>query len=87
MPYWKLRWQDETGGKQRGHKSAVVVEFKHVKKDPPGGLMEEALSGLRQIDEKAYVHGLRREGYERIFKYGIAFHKKQCEVAMESDSI
>ena len=24
------------------------------------------------------------EGYERIYKYGIAFHKKNCEVAMET---
>ena len=63
-------------------KSAVVVEFKHMKKAPPTNLMEEAREGLRQIDEKAYTHDLKREGYERILKYGIAFHKKQCEVAM-----
>ena len=63
-------------------KSAVIVEFKHIKNMPPGGLMEEALSGLEQIEEKTYTHSLKREGYERVFKYGIAFHKKTCEVAM-----
>ena len=68
-------------------RSAVIVEFKHFKKDPPAGLIEEARSGLRQIYEKAYVHGLKREGYERVFKYGIAFHKKHCEVAMESEAL
>jgi len=71
--------------------AAVVVEFKHVKKAPDaakapheaGGLKVEAMEGLAQIEEKGYVHSLKREGYGRIFKYGIAFHKKTCEVAME----
>jgi hypothetical protein len=62
--------------------SAVIVEFKHVRKIPPGNLKEEARNGLKQIEEKAYTHQLKQEGYERIFKYGIAFHKKMCEVAM-----
>ena len=70
-------------------KSAVIVEFKHVKKPPPGdlpgGLMTEAQEGLRQIEEKAYAHGLRSEGYGSMLKYGIAFHKKTCAVAMERE--
>ena len=64
-------------------KSAVIVEFKHVRK-PPADLKKEALQGLKQIEEKAYFHSLQQEGYTRIFAYGIAFHKKTCEVAMES---
>ena len=71
-------------------RSAVIVEFKHVKELPPGGaleelrgLKEEARKGLNQINEKAYVHNLKKEGYGQIYKYGIAFHKKSCEVAME----
>ena len=67
-------------------KSAVIVEFKHVKKIPPGNLKQEAQNGLQQINEKAYIHNLKREGYERIFKYGIAFHKKNCAVAMEIEN-
>jgi hypothetical protein len=66
-------------------RSAVVVEFKHVKEKPQGeapDLKEEALKGLKQIEEKAYVHNLKKEGYENILKYGIAFHKKSCEVVM-----
>ena len=61
----------------------MIVEFKHVRK-PPADLKSEALKGLEQIEEKVYSHTLKKEGYERIFKYGIAFHKKNCEVAMEN---
>jgi hypothetical protein len=61
---------------------AVVIEFKHVREEPCH-LKEEAQKGLKQINEKAYIHNLHKEGYERIYKYGIAFHKKNCEVVME----
>jgi len=67
-------------------KYAVVVEFKH-ERDEPCDLKELAGKGLQQIEEKAYIHNLKREGYARIYKYGIAFHKKNCEVAMENVSI
>ena len=63
-------------------KYAVVIEFKH-ERDKSYNLKEVAREGLKQIEQKAYIHNLKREGYERIFKYGIAFHKKKCEVAME----
>ena len=61
-------------------RSAVIVEFKHLKEDP-ADLKAEAENGLRQIEEKAYIHSLREEGYGNILLYGIAFHKKSCEVA------
>ena len=63
-------------------KYAVVIEFKH-ERDDNRDLKEEAQKGLKQIEEKAYIHNLKKEGYERIYKYSIAFHKKNCEVAME----
>ena len=61
---------------------AVVIEFKHQSENKKN-LKQEAQKGLKQIEEKAYIHNLKKEGYERIFKYGIAFYKKSCEVAME----
>ena len=64
-------------------KHAVVIEFKHRSEDGKN-LKEEAQKGLKQIEEKSYIHNLKSEGYKCIFKYGIAFHKKNCEVAMES---
>ena len=83
-------------------KYAIVIEFKHSRGEPmcsppksdpaspPSQITEilksEAQKGLLQIEEKAYIHNLKREGYERIHKYCIAFHKKNCEVAMMSDA-
>ena len=62
-------------------KHAAVIEFKH-EGDDNSDLKEEARKGLEQIEEKAYVHNLKKEGYGRVYKYGIAFRKKTCEVAM-----
>ena len=61
--------------------AAVVVEFKHLRSEPEN-LKQEAKNALEQIEEKAYVHNLKAEGYIQVHKYGIAFHKKTCEVAM-----
>jgi len=63
--------------------AAVIVEFKHLRSEPEN-LIEEARKGLEQIREKVYIHDLSKEGYSRILKYGIAFHKKTCDVAMET---
>jgi hypothetical protein len=63
-------------------KYAIVIEFKHTGEEGKD-LKEEAQKGLKQIEEKAYIHNLKREGYERIYKYAIAFHKKSCEVAIQ----
>ena len=62
---------------------AVVIEFKHQSAEG-ADLAAEARVGLAQINEKAYIHTLQREGYGRVYKYGIAFRKKSCEVAMET---
>ena len=59
-------------------KHAIIIEFKHVK--DASNLKEEAINGLKQIEEKAYIHTLKKEGYENIRKYSIAFYKKKCEV-------
>ena len=64
--------------------AAVVIEFKHKGADGKD-LKLEAQKGLGQIEEKGYVHSLKREGYQRVLRYGIAFHKKSCEVVMESE--
>ncbi|MCL2063848.1 MAG: ATP-binding protein [Candidatus Cloacimonetes bacterium] len=74
---------------------AVVIEFKHCKSRPTlqdgikGGfidiLQEEAQKGLDQIDEKAYIHNLKKEGFNKIYKYSIAFYQKNCLVMLECD--
>ena len=62
-------------------KYAVVIEFKHQSKDGDD-LYEDAQRGLEQIEDKKYIHTLKREGYQNIYKYSIAFHKKMCVVVM-----
>ena len=66
-------------------KYAVVIEFKHEREEGKD-LQEVAREGLKQIEEKAYIHNLKKEGYTRLYKYGIAFHKKNCEVALEIET-
>ena len=65
-------------------KNVVVVEFKHVRGEPQD-LKQEAEKGIKQIEEKEFAHNLKNEGYGSILLYGIAFHKKSCEVAMKVD--
>ncbi|MCL2046559.1 MAG: ATP-binding protein [Oscillospiraceae bacterium] len=62
--------------------AAVVVEFKHLRDDQATAMKEEAQKALEQIEEKAYIHTLKQEGYTRVYKYAIAFNKKTCEVVM-----
>ena len=57
---------------------AIVLEFKFVKNE--ADLKKEALAGLKQIEEKAYYHTLKKEGYQNIRKYSLAFYKKTVEV-------
>ena len=63
-------------------KPAIAIEFKHKTKNNKN-LKKEAQIGLSQIEDKAYIHNLKSEGYSNIYKYGIAFHKKNCEVVMQ----
>jgi len=57
---------------------AFVIELK-VSADIDD-LEEDAAKAVRQIREKKYMEELRQEGYKKIFCYGIAFYRKDCEV-------
>ena len=59
---------------------AVIIEFKHLKKEG-FDLSEVAEEGLKQIEEKSYIHTLKQEGYEKVYKFSIAFYQKTCAVA------
>ena len=43
-------------------------------------LEKKCTEALKQIEEKDYEAELRREGYQNIMKYGVAFYKKECMV-------
>ena len=60
----------------------LVLEFKAVEKEED--LAQGAEDACRQIEEKAYATELEAEGVQDIWKYGIAFCKKQVLVKMGS---
>ena len=57
---------------------AVVLEIKVAKSYQE--LEKKCEEALRQIEEQKYEEGLRREGYQDILKYGVAFYRKECMV-------
>lgn len=57
---------------------AVIIELKVSKTYQ--GLNEKCDEALQQIEEQRYEEELRREGYQDILKYGIAFYRKECMV-------
>lgn len=58
----------------------VVIEIKYAE---DGNLKKGCSDALRQIEEKRYDAALRKDGIEKIVKYGIAFYKKRCRVVLE----
>lgn len=63
-------------------KAAIVIEFKHVKKEDATEeqIASAAEEGLKQIREKCYIADMKVEGYTAIYEYGIAFSSKSCVV-------
>lgn len=59
-------------------KEAFVIEFKVAKRFQE--LEQRAGDALRQIEERQYARELYEGGYEKVFRYGIAFFGKDCLV-------
>ena len=59
--------------------TGVIIEVKYAEN---GDLEECCKKALQQIETKRYEESLRREGIERILKYGIACYKKRCKVML-----
>jgi hypothetical protein len=59
-------------------KEAIILEIKRVKDidDMENG----CLQALKQIEDNKYEDGLRRDGFRKFIKYGVAFYKKECLV-------
>ena len=68
------------------NKYAAVIEFKHETKASMS-LKQIAIEGLNQIENKSYIRTLKNEGYDKIYKYSIAFYKKKCEVVMCTNGV
>lgn len=55
----------------------VVIEIKYAEH---GNLEKSCQDALKQIEEKKYDDVLRKDGIQKIIRYGIAFYKKNCKV-------
>ena len=60
---------------------AIVVEFKIA--NNIDDLEKKADEAIEQIEDRKYEMELRSEGYKNIFKYGIAFYKKDCLIKIK----
>lgn len=56
----------------------IVLELKHSKSEK--SLDKDCQAALQQITDKNYEQALRKNGYQNILKYGIAFYHKKCRV-------
>ena len=63
---------------QRRHKLAVIIEIKVA--DEFSQLEQKCDEALNQIEDKQYDMPLKKDCYQKIIKYGVAFHKKSCMI-------
>ena len=57
---------------------AIIIEIKVSKTYQ--GLEEKCEEALCQIEKQDYEAALRKEGYQDILKYGVAFYRKECMI-------
>lgn len=57
----------------------ILIEVK-AKRDADESLTGLAKLALKQIEDKKYDVEMKSRGITEIYKYGIAFHKKQVEI-------
>ncbi|MBQ3565798.1 MAG: PD-(D/E)XK nuclease domain-containing protein, partial [Oscillospiraceae bacterium] len=65
---------------QRRHKLAVIIEIKVA--DEFSQLEQKCDEALQQIEDKQYDMPLKKDCYQKIIKYGVAFNKKSCMIKM-----
>ena len=65
--------------------SAAILEFKKTKDKRPVEWIKLCEKAMEQININRYDFNLKQDGYDRILKYGIAFHGKSCKVKMAED--
>lgn len=57
----------------------IVIELKYA---DDGNLEAACVKALKQIEDRKYAEGLKRQGMRKIIKYGMAFCRKECMVMM-----
>lgn len=57
----------------------IVIELKYA---DDGNLEAACVEALKQIEDRKYAEGLKRQGMRKIIKYGMVFCRKECMVMM-----
>lgn len=82
---WLVKSNAETGegysdiSIQTPERLGIVIELKYAN---DGNLEAACAEALKQIEEKKYAEGLKRQGAKKIIQYGIAFCEKECMAVM-----
>lgn len=66
-------------------KPPVVIELKVS--ETFKNMTQDCGKALNQIENKKYDSWLPEEGYQESIRYGIAFYKKQCRIAVEKKGL
>lgn len=83
---WLIRSNAETGEGYSDisvctrERTGIIIELKYAH---DGNLKAACAEALKQIRERKYAEGLKRQGMKDIIRYGIAFYEKECMVEME----
>lgn len=84
---WKATSNKESGDgfsdilievNENDYRMGIVLELKYSKSEK--ALDKDCQAVLQQITDKNYEQALRKNGYQNILKYGIAFYHKKCRV-------
>ena len=84
---WKATSNKESGDgfsdilievNENDYRMGIVLELKYSKSEK--ALDKDCQAALQQITDKNYEQALRKNGYQNILKYGIAFYHKKCRV-------
>ena len=84
---WKATSNKESGDgfsdilievNENDSRMGIVLELKYSKSEK--ALDKDCQAALQQITDKNYEQALRKNGYQNILKYGIAFYHKKCRV-------
>lgn len=85
---WGISSNRETGdgysdivAETENSQTGIIMEIKYAH---DGDLTSACLKALQQIEDTNYEEELRAEGIDRVLKYGIACHKKNCRVMVSA---
>ncbi len=87
MPEYKIESNRESGyGRfdigifpEEKNQNGVIMEFKVA--DTESALSQTAKIALDQIENLEYITEFRNKGVDKVWKYGVAFCGKKCEIA------